>query len=123
MFVIEEAEAMGDESQNALLKTLEEPAPFAHLILITSEPEALLDTVRSRCRAIRFAPLAPEAAAEIVAERAPEVPEPERRAATRLAGGDVEAALLLCSPQGRDLRAAAEACVRAARCRIAGRSA
>ena len=36
VFVIEEAEALRDESQNALLKTLEEPAPFAHLILICS---------------------------------------------------------------------------------------
>ncbi|MEO8091863.1 MAG: hypothetical protein ABI726_04030 [bacterium] len=115
LFVIAAAEAMAEESQNALLKTLEEPAPFDHIILITAEPEALLDTVRSRCRAIRFAALAPEAAAEIVAERAPEAPEQERRAATRLAGGDVEAALLLCSQQGRDLRAAAEAYVRAAR--------
>lgn len=115
VFVIAAAEAMAEESQNALLKTLEEPAPFAHIILITAEPEALLETVRSRCRAIRFAALAPEAAAEIVAERAPETPALERRAATRLAGGDVEAALLLCSPEGRDLRAAVEACACAAR--------
>ena len=39
VFVVEAAEAMRDESQNALLKTLEEPPEFAHLILLTSEPE------------------------------------------------------------------------------------
>ena len=50
MFVIEEAEALRDESQNALLKTLEEPAPFAHLILLCSEPELLAGTILSRCR-------------------------------------------------------------------------
>ena len=60
-FVIEAAEAMADESQNALLKTLEEPPPFVHLVLITSEPAALLETVRSRCQAVRFAPLTEEA--------------------------------------------------------------
>ena len=76
VFVIAAAEAMAEESQNALLKTLEEPAPFAHLILITSEPEALLETVRSRCRPIRFAPLAAAAAAE-----------PARRARPGLVGG------------------------------------
>src|SRR6476661_1922270 len=38
VFVIEGADAMADESQNALLKTLEEPAAYVHLILITSEP-------------------------------------------------------------------------------------
>src|SRR5688572_23581101 len=42
-FVIEEAEGLRDESQNALLKTLEEPAPFAHLILVCSEPELLAE--------------------------------------------------------------------------------
>jgi len=60
VFVIEGADAMADESQNALLKTLEEPAAYVHLILITSEPAALLETVRSRCQTVRFAPLADE---------------------------------------------------------------
>src|SRR5262249_55126330 len=54
VFVIEEAEDLRDESQNALLKTLEEPAPFAHLILICSEPELLAETILSRCTPIEF---------------------------------------------------------------------
>ena len=54
VFVVEAAEAMRDESQNALLKTLEEPPPYAHLILITAEPAAVLDTVRSRCQRIEL---------------------------------------------------------------------
>ena len=50
-FVIEAAEAMADESQNALLKTLEEPAPFAHLVLICSDPELLARLLRDgRCQ-------------------------------------------------------------------------
>ena len=61
VFVLEAAEAMRDESQNALLKTLEEPPPFAHLILLSSEPEALLETVASRCQPVDFAPLPAEA--------------------------------------------------------------
>src|SRR5919201_5506682 len=61
VFVLEAADAMADESQNALLKTLEEPADYVHLLLITAEPELLLETVRSRCQPIRFAPLDPEA--------------------------------------------------------------
>jgi DNA polymerase-3 subunit delta' len=61
VFVIEQAEAMAEESQNALLKTLEEPPPYVHLILITTEPSGLLETVRSRCQPISFAPLPPEA--------------------------------------------------------------
>src|SRR3954449_1121257 len=57
VFVIEEAEALRDESQNALLKTLEEPPDFVHLVLLSSDPEALLETVASRCQPIDFAPL------------------------------------------------------------------
>ncbi len=59
--MIEAAEQMRDESQNALLKTLEEPPDFVHLILLTSEPSTLLETIASRCQPIDFAPLPPEA--------------------------------------------------------------
>ena len=62
---------MRDESQNALLKTLEEPPRFAHLILLSSEPEALLETVASRCQPIEFAAL-PTAAVEAALEGEPE---------------------------------------------------
>ena len=111
VFVIEAADAMAEESQNALLKTLEEPAPFAHLVLLTAEPEALLETVRSRCRPVRFARLAPAALEERLPASAGEA---ERRAAARLADGDLERARFLLSDEGRGLRAAAAACVSAA---------
>jgi DNA polymerase-3 subunit delta' len=60
VFLIEDAESLNDASSNALLKTLEEATPTTHLILITSRPAALLPTIRSRCQAVRFAPLAVE---------------------------------------------------------------
>ncbi len=66
VFVIEAAEAMADESQNALLRTLEEPPAFAHLLLLSSEPEGLRATVTSRCQWVRFAPLTPEAIEEML---------------------------------------------------------
>jgi DNA polymerase-3 subunit delta' len=113
VFVIEAAEAMAEESQNALLKTLEEPAPFAHLILVTAEPEALLETVRSRCRLVRFPRPAPETLEQELADA--DASDEERRAAARLADGDLERARFLLSEQGRALRAAAAACVEAAR--------
>ncbi|HSF02500.1 MAG TPA: hypothetical protein VLA62_05795 [Solirubrobacterales bacterium] len=113
-FVIEEAEAMADESQNALLKTLEEPPPFAHLVLVTSEPAALLETVRSRCQPVRFAPLTEEAVELRLSELGLGGSDEERRAASRLAGGDTDRAALLLRDQGRELRAAAQACVAAA---------
>ena len=114
VFVIEAAEAMADEGQNALLKTLEEPAPFVHLVLITSEPAALLETVRSRCQAVRFAPLGAEAVEARLAELGLGTGEEERRAVARLAGGDTDRAAFLLGEQGRELRGGAQACVQAA---------
>jgi DNA polymerase III subunit delta' len=115
VFVIEGADAMADESQNALLKTLEEPAAYVHLILITSEPAALLETVRSRCQAVRFAPLADEAVEARLAELGLGEDEAERSAAARLAMGDPDRAAFLASADGHALRDAAERCVAGAR--------
>src|SRR2546421_11551569 len=61
VFIVEDAEYMNDQAANALLKTLEEPPATTHLVLTTSNPTALLATIRSRCQIIRFAPIdAPE---------------------------------------------------------------
>jgi DNA polymerase III subunit delta' len=115
VFVIEDADAMAEESQNALLKTLEEPAPFAHLLLISAEPAALLETVRSRCQTVRFGRLGPQQLEERLANRPGATEgEAERRAVARLAGGDTARALLLLSDEGTQLREAAIACVQAA---------
>ncbi len=114
-FVLEEADAMAEESQNALLKTLEEPAPFAHLILIASQPSALLDTVRSRCQEIRFVALGPQAIEDRLAGSHAGVDELTLRAAARLAGGDLERAELLLSDRGAALRVEAERLARAIR--------
>jgi DNA polymerase III subunit delta' len=102
VFVIEAAEAMRDESQNALLKTLEEPPGFVHLILLSSEPAALLETIASRCQPVDFAPL-PVEAVEAVLEGEPN----EVAAAARLSSGDVELARFLLTERGREVRAEA----------------
>ena len=109
VFVIEEAEDLRDESQNALLKTLEEPAPFAHLILICSEPEQLSETILSRCAPVEFGPLSPDAVLETLGAG------DDAAAAARLSSGDVELARLLLGERGASLRAAAEAAARSAR--------
>lgn len=115
IFVVEEADAMAEESQNALLKTLEEPASFAHIVLVSSQPSALLETVRSRCQAIRFAALSPEALEARLAEEHPGTDKAELRSAARLAGGDLALAGFYLTEGGRELRGHAEALVRAAR--------
>jgi len=58
--VIEEADRMNEEAQNALLKILEEPTKKTILILITSDYTLLLPTIISRCRLIKFRPVKTE---------------------------------------------------------------
>lgn len=57
IYTINYADSMTIEAQNALLKTLEEPPKYAIIILITSNKEALLDTIKSRCEIIKFLPI------------------------------------------------------------------
>lgn len=57
LFIVDNADRMNDAAANALLKTLEEPAPSTHIVLITSRPDALLPTILSRCQQLRFSPI------------------------------------------------------------------
>ena len=114
VFVIAAADAMAEESQNALLKTLEEPPDYAHLILITAEPASLLETVRSRLAAITFQPLPPASLERRLAVELPGRSEQEIAALAALAGGDLGRARLLGTPDGGRLRDHAEAAARAA---------
>ena len=54
VFIIDEAELLNPQGQNALLKTLEEPSPRTVIMLVTTRDERLLPTVRSRCRRVPF---------------------------------------------------------------------
>ena len=57
VFIIDDAHRMNASASNALLKTLEEPPPTSHIFLITSKPNALLPTIRSRVQTLRFGPI------------------------------------------------------------------
>ncbi len=57
VFIIDKADLMNDVAQNALLKTLEEPAAATYFILISSNPAGLLATLRSRSQSFQFLPV------------------------------------------------------------------
>jgi len=57
VILISEAEKMNTEAANAFLKTLEEPNPNTLIILTTSNPNLILDTIKSRCQVIKFSPI------------------------------------------------------------------
>jgi DNA polymerase-3 subunit delta' len=85
VFVLERVDTMNDEVANRLLKTLEEPASYVHLILMTDALGRVLETVVSRCQLVRFEPLpAATIASQLVAEG---VPVERAEACARLALG------------------------------------
>jgi DNA polymerase III subunit delta' len=57
VIIIKRAEELSTSAANALLKTLEEPLPKTHFILLTARPDTLLPTIRSRTLHVRFGPL------------------------------------------------------------------
>jgi DNA polymerase-3 subunit delta' len=57
VFLIEEADKLNEQSENALLKVLEEPPHTSHIVLLTSRPGMLLPTIHSRCQTVRFSPV------------------------------------------------------------------
>jgi DNA polymerase-3 subunit delta' len=112
LFVIESADQLGDQAANRMLKTLEEPASFVHLILITDRLADVLPTIRSRCLLVRFdAPSAQEIADDLVS--AGVTPE-TARAYARLSLGDAGVAHELAAPEGMLLRDRAQELVRKA---------
>ncbi len=89
--IVDEADALVPQAQNALLKTLEEPPPSSVFMLVTSRPDVLLPTVRSRCPQLRFRPLPARAAATVLVARGYE--EREARAVAVTSDGSVGHAL------------------------------
>jgi DNA polymerase-3 subunit delta' len=110
VFVIEAVDAMNDQAANRMLKTLEEPPAFVHLVLLTDRREDVLATIASRCQQVRFDPLPSARIAEGLAGVAGE----RAQACARLALGDAGQAARLASEEGAALRASAEDFVRSA---------
>ncbi len=119
--IIDGADQLGDDSQDALLKTLEEPPARNVFVLVTSRPNLLSTTVRSRCCVLRFAPVPVAEIAESL-EASHGFSTADARAAAALSGGsyaraigarageeaqarDVAAAVLMETARTSDVRA------------------
>lgn len=91
VFIVRRAEELSISAANALLKTLEEPPPNNHFLLLSDRPRELLDTIRSRTFALRFAPLGEANLRAILSRNS--VPEAAHDLAVELSGGGARAAL------------------------------
>lgn len=90
--IVDESERMSPSAQNAFLKTLEEPPPDSVIILVSSRPDSLLPTLRSRCQTVVFNALPDELVAGVLREKGGMSPE-EALLASRLSGGSIGKAL------------------------------
>jgi DNA polymerase III subunit delta' len=110
--IVDEADRLTDDAQNALLKSLEEPAASSVFVLVSSRPETLLATIRSRCSRLRFGRLPVAEVARLLAERHG-YEAAEAHAIAAVADGSPGRALEAGSRAFRDARDAALATLRA----------
>lgn len=95
VWIIMQPERLNVEAANTFLKSLEEPPEHVHFILVSDAPDAVLETIVSRCQTVDFGPVADdELAAHLVAHPIGDVPLDAERAAViaRLARGSLERA-------------------------------
>jgi DNA polymerase-3 subunit delta' len=103
-FVVDEAHLMTEEASNALLKSLEEPPPTSHVMLVTGSPQALLPTIRSRCQTLRVGALPAVLIEQVLREQGADPQDAQLRAA--LSGGSLGQALAFESEAYRGVREA-----------------
>jgi DNA polymerase III subunit delta' len=103
VFVVDDAHSMNEAAQNALLKSLEEPPPRSHLVLVTASPLGLRQTIRSRCQVLSFGPLPRETVAAFLRERSG-LDDAEALLRAGLAGGSLGGAAAFESQAYREAR-------------------
>jgi DNA polymerase III subunit delta' len=97
VFIVDGAEDLSVAASNALLKTLEEPPPRTHFVLVSSRPKAMLSTIRSRTLAVRFRPLSEAVMDQCLA------PEHPARPFLHACGGSMDNANALVQANGMAL--------------------
>jgi len=98
--IVDSADELNRNSANALLKILEEPAPNTVLLLLSHAPQALLPTIRSRCRKLPLQPLADDLIAAEIGARFPKTAPADRQVAALTAGGSLGQAIRMVESDG-----------------------
>jgi DNA polymerase-3 subunit delta' len=104
VYLIVAAQLLNDEAADALLKDLEEPPPYAVLVLLADDLGPVPETIRSRCQHVPFRRLSERAVREAIAGRAPALSEEEVTALARVAGGRLDRAERLLDPDAAKRR-------------------
>lgn len=104
IYILDEAETLNAASQNALLKTLEDPPPHGIIMLLTEDSDVFLDTVRSRCTAVSMMPLPDSEMIRHIIKRV-SIPEYEARMIASFAHGNIGRAFYLADNTSSDSKA------------------
>jgi DNA polymerase III subunit delta' len=99
VYVLHAAETMNEDAADALLKDLEEPPPYAVIVLIADDLGPLPDTIRSRCQLVPFTRLSERAIRAEIDARAPGLDENGAASLARLAAGRLDRAARLLDPK------------------------
>jgi DNA polymerase-3 subunit delta' len=106
VYLVLDADRMNEEAADALLKDLEEPPPYAVIVLVAGELGPLPPTILSRCQLVPFRRLSEPAVREWIAAQAPDRSEDEVRVLARASGGRLDRARRLLDPDAAARRAA-----------------
>jgi DNA polymerase-3 subunit delta' len=106
VYLVYSAETMNEDAADALLKDLEEPPPYAVIILVADDLGPLPETIRSRCQLVPFTRLSERAIREEIGARAPGLAPDEAAALARLAAGRLDRAARLLDPESARRREA-----------------
>ncbi len=98
VYLVHRAHLLNEDAADALLKDLEEPPPYAVIVLVADDLASLSETIRSRCQLVPFRRLSEKAIRELVDARAPQLHEDERVALARAAGGRMDRLERLLDP-------------------------
>jgi DNA polymerase III subunit delta' len=98
VYLVFGADSLNEDAADALLKDLEEPPPYAVVVLVAERLGPLPETIRSRCQLVPFRRLSEPAVRQAIREHAPELGEEELTTLARVAGGRLGRALQLLDP-------------------------
>jgi DNA polymerase III subunit delta' len=104
VYLILSAHLLNEDAADALLKDLEEPPPYAVIVLVADELGPLPPTIRSRCQLVPFRRLSEKAVREWVEEHAPGLSPNEATALARVAAGRLDRARRLLEPASAEAR-------------------
>lgn len=94
IYIIDEAEKLTVQAQNALLKTIEEPPAYGIIILLTTNADIFLQTILSRCVKLEFKPVQDELVKKYIKEKY-DVTDYEARFAVAFAQGNIGRAITI----------------------------